>query len=61
MKYVQEDESEPNPTKRRINQLVEVHQIKEGLVIKHRAIKIRSNRCLTKELKLIALILEIWY
>ena len=31
MKYIQEDESEPNPTQRRINQLVEVHQIKEGL------------------------------
>lgn len=25
MKYVQEDEAEPNPTQRRINQLIEVH------------------------------------
>ena len=31
MKYIQEDESEPNPTQRRINQLVEIHQIREGL------------------------------
>ena len=31
MKYIQEDESEPNPTQRRINQLVEVHQVREGL------------------------------
>lgn len=30
MKYIQEDESEPNPTQRRINQLVEVHQLREG-------------------------------
>lgn len=31
MKYIQEDESELNPTQRRINQLVEVHQLREGL------------------------------
>ena len=31
MKYVQEDEAEPNPTHRRINQLIEVHQLREGL------------------------------
>ena len=31
MKYIQEDESEPNPTYRRINQLVEVHQLREEL------------------------------
>ena len=31
MKYIQEDESEPNPTQRRINQLVEIYQIREGL------------------------------
>ena len=31
MKYIQEDEVEPNPTQRRINQLVEIHQIREGL------------------------------
>ena len=31
MKYIQEDESEPNPTQRRINKLVEVHQLRQGL------------------------------
>ena len=31
MKYIQEDESESNPTQRGINQLVEIHQIREGL------------------------------
>ena len=31
MKYIQEDEAEPNPTQRRINQLVEIQQIREGL------------------------------
>ena len=31
MKYIQEDESEANPTQRRINQLVEIDQIREGL------------------------------
>ena len=28
MKYVQEDEAEPNPTQRRINQLIEVHELR---------------------------------
>ena len=31
MKYIQEDDSEPNPTQRRINQLIEIHQVKEGI------------------------------
>ena len=31
MKYVQEDEADPNPTQRRINHLIEVHQLREGL------------------------------
>ena len=31
MKYIQEDESGPKPTQGRINQLVEVHQLREGL------------------------------
>ena len=31
MRYIQEDKSEPNPTQRRINQLVEVHHLREGL------------------------------
>ena len=31
MKYIQEDESEPNPNQRRINQLMEIHQIREWL------------------------------
>ena len=31
MKYVQEEDSEPNPTQRRINQLIEVHQGREAL------------------------------
>ena len=31
MKYVQEEDSEPNPVQRRINQLIEVHQEREAL------------------------------
>ena len=31
MKYIQEECSEPNPTQRRINQQIELHQIREGL------------------------------
>jgi hypothetical protein len=31
MKYVQEEDSEPNPIQRRINQLIEVHQEREAL------------------------------
>lgn len=31
MKYIQEEDSEQNPTQRRINQLIEVHQLREGL------------------------------
>jgi len=31
MKYIQEEGSEPNPTQRRIKQLIEVHQLREGL------------------------------
>ena len=31
MKYVQEEDSEPNPTQRRINQLIEVHKEREAL------------------------------
>ena len=31
MKYVQEEDSEPNPIQRRINQLTEVHQEREAL------------------------------
>ena len=31
MKYVQEDEAEPNPTHRRINRIIEVHELREGL------------------------------
>ena len=31
MKYVQEEDSEPNPIQRRINQLIEVHQQREVL------------------------------
>ena len=31
MKYIQEEDSEPNPTQRRFNQLIKVHQLREGL------------------------------
>ena len=31
MKYVQEEDSEPNPIQRRINQLIEVHVEREAL------------------------------
>ena len=31
MKYILEDEAKPNPTQRIINQLVEIHHIREGL------------------------------
>ena len=31
MKYIQEEDNESNPTQRRINQLIEVHQLREGL------------------------------
>lgn len=31
MKYIQKDDSEPNPTQRRINQLIELHQVREGI------------------------------
>ena len=31
MKYIQEEDSETNPTQIRINQLIEVHQLREGL------------------------------
>jgi len=39
MKYIQEDESEPNPTQRRINQLVEVLRSEKDSVTKHNVIK----------------------
>ena len=51
MKCIQEDESEPNPTQRRINQLVEVHQIKEGLCDKAQSYQDKVKQVFDKRAK----------
>ena len=51
MKYIQEDESEPNPTQRRINQLVEIHQIREGLCDKAQKYRDKVKQVFDKRAK----------
>ena len=51
MKYIHEDESEPNPTQRRINQLVEVHQLREGLCDKVQTYQEKVKQVFDKRVK----------
>jgi hypothetical protein len=51
MKYIQEDESEPNPTQRRINQLVEVQKIREGLCDKAQSYQDKVKQVFNKRAK----------
>ena len=51
MKYVQEDEVEPNPTQRRINQLIEVHQLREGLCEKTQSYQDKIKQVFDKRTK----------
>ena len=51
MKYVQEDEAEPNPTQRRINQFIEVHQLREGLCEKTQSYPDKVKRVFDRRTK----------
>ena len=51
MKYIQEDESEHNPTQRRINQLVKIHQIREGLCDKEQKYQDKVKHVFDKRAK----------
>ena len=55
MKYIQEGDSEPNPTQRRMNQLIELHQVKEGIFENTRVFKEKMKQVLTENLRKIIL------
>ena len=52
MKYVQEEDSEPNPVQRRINQLIEMHQEREALCEKVQGYQDKVKQVFDKKAKM---------
>ena len=52
IKYVQEEDSEPNPIQRRINQLIEVHQEREVLCEKVQGYQNKVEQVFDKRAKM---------
>ena len=51
MKYLQEKEFEPNAIQRRINQLIEVHQVRENVYDRSQLIQRRMKRIFDRKVK----------
>ena len=51
MKYIQEENSELNPTQRRINQQIELHQVREALCEKEKTYQEKMKQVFDKRVK----------
>ena len=51
MKYIQKENSELNPTQRRINQQIELHQIREALCYKAQTYQEKMKQVFDKRVK----------
>ena len=52
MKYLQEQESEPNAIQRRINQLIEVHQIRENVYDRSQLMQTKMKKIFDRKVKM---------